>query len=214
VKVIQKARNAARGFIQRHGPEFLKRRQWNQEFSSGRWNCLDNTGDDRVHLLIENYSNKGNILDLGCGSGTTSIEVNAGEYAWYMGVDISDVAIQKARKRAEESGRLNQNEYFQSDILTYTPGRKCDVILFGDSIYYVPQRRIVPMLARYAEHLTDRGVFIARLFEVRGKGQIIVDTIKANFDVLETNIADESQALVIVFRPIADTRTKIPESRH
>jgi SAM-dependent methyltransferase len=204
VNLAQKARNVLRGLVQLYGPESTKRDLWNGEFSSGRWNCLDNTGDESSHLQIEKYANNGCILDLGYGSGTTSIELNRAVYRFYTGVDISDVAIKRARTRAQEAGRTDCNEYCQTDILTYVPTHRYNVILFGDSLYYLPQRRIAASLARYSDYLTEDGVFFVRVFDVSGKHRRILDSIESHYDIIEkhTHLDEEMQVCKIVFRPI------------
>ena len=179
----RKARNVLRALVQRYGSAAAKRDLWNSEFSSGRWSCLDVTGEESVHTQIEKYASMGHILDLGCGTGTTGIDLNPSAYRFYTGLDVSDVAVQKARTRAREAGRSDRNEYFQSDILAYVPTRQCDVILFRDSIYYVPPRRIATMLARYSNYLTQHGVFIVRMFDVSAKHRHILDTIEGHFEV-------------------------------
>lgn len=206
MRLAQKAQNVLRGLAQRYGPKSIKRYLWNGEFFTGRWNCLDQTGDDSVHLQVEKYANHGGILDLGCGPGTTSIELNLAAYSFYTGVDISDVAIQKARTRALEAGRADRNEYCQSDIFTYEPARQYDVILYGDSIYYIPPRRIAPMLSRYSTYLTKGGVFIARMFDVSGKRRRILDTIESHCDVVEKHLHEQTQVCIIVFRPVPEVR--------
>jgi SAM-dependent methyltransferase len=127
--------------------------------------------------------------------------LNLAAYSFYTGVDISDVAVQKAQRRAHEAGRGDRNEYCQADILTYEPARQYDVILYGESIYYVPSGRIAAMLARYSRYLTESGVFIARMFDVSGKRQHILNTIESHFDIVEKHINEKTQVCIIVFRP-------------
>jgi SAM-dependent methyltransferase len=141
-----KARNVLRGVLQAHGPRNIKQRLWDQEFDGGRWDCLDSTAGDCIYPYLEKYARGGRILDLGCGSGSTSNELAATAYGSYTGVDISEVALEKARKRSQANGRADRNQYFQSDIITYVPSRTFDVILFRDSIAYVPWGRITAVL--------------------------------------------------------------------
>ncbi len=199
-------RNASRGLVQRYGPRKAKRLLWDKEFAVGRWDVLDQTEDDRTRVLVERFANGGHILDLGCGTGTTSITLDPAVYTRYTGVDISDVAIKVARARAQKSGHAGLNEYCESDILMYKPSCQFDVILFGDSIYYVPSRRIAPLLSRYSTFLTARGVFVARLFDVSGKHQHILDTIESHFETVEKHIHKQTQAVAIVFRPLPENR--------
>ena len=197
---MQKVKNVFRGLLQRYGTQTMKKRLWDKEYSNGRWSCLEGSGDRSVPELVEKYANLGNILDLGCGPGSTSLEFNPESYTQYTGVDISDVAIDKARMRARAKNRAERNQYLQSDILTFEPAQVYDVILYGDSIYYIPQGQIAPMLNRYSQFLKSNGVFVARLFDISGKRHDILDKIQANFQVTESH-TDRDGACLIVFRP-------------
>jgi len=201
--LAEKAHNVFRGLAQRYAPQGIKRRLWNNEFFAGRWNCLDSTGEDPVNPYVEKYANHGCILDLGCGPATISTELKPDAYRLYTGVDISDVAVQKARIRALNVGRADRSEFFEHDILTYKPALLYDVILYGDSIYYIPPHRIVGMLQRYSKCLTSDGVFIARIFDVSGKLHTFIDTIESQFDVVEKHLNDTSQVCILAFRPSA-----------
>jgi SAM-dependent methyltransferase len=197
---LKKTRNVARGLTQRYGTETIKRNLWDAEFSGGRWTCLESMPDDCVYAHVERHANGGSILDLGCGPGTTGPELAAESYASYTGVDISEVAVEKARRKAEECHRAHTNRYFQGDIVSYAPNRAHDVILFGDSLYYVPQRLILPMLKRYSQHLTPTGVFVARIYGRRY--QRIVEVIENNFDVVEKRLygVHGDDVFVLAFR--------------
>ena len=197
----KKTHNVFRSLVQRYGPEDAKRKLWNGEFASGHWSQLEAGGDEIVHLLVERYASTGSILDLGCGPGTTGIELDPAAYSIYTGVDISDVAVLKARNRAQMAGRAERNQYLQSDILTYVPMRPYDVILYGESIYYVPVRRVAAMLDRYATYLTPGGVFVVRFCEVTGKLREILDIIEGHFQVVEKHLREQTRTCLIVFRP-------------
>jgi SAM-dependent methyltransferase len=198
--MAQKVRNKLRAFLQAYGPKKIKRALWNTEFSRGRWECLESSVGNSVYQYIEKYANKGSVLDLGCGSGSTGNELDAAAYLDYTGVDISDVAIAKARVRTEENRRADKNSYLQSDIFTYVPTRQFDVILFRDSIYYLPQAKIKRMLDRYSRYLKEGGVFIVTVWTVSGKYKKIVDMIEGSFDLVERNLLGQNNGAVFVFR--------------
>lgn len=200
MSIAQKTRNVLRGLLQAYGTRNLKRQLWNIEFAQGRWDCLDRTPGDCVYPYVEKFVNNGAILDLGCRSGSTGNELGATTYQHYTGVDISDVAIEKARKRTTENRRGDKNHYFQSDIFSYVPARQYHVILFRDSIYYVPRGKIKAMLDRYSKYLKECGVFIMRMYNGSDKYKAIVDTIESNFEVVEKYLSDQPKAIVIVFR--------------
>ena len=125
----------------------------------------------------------GSILDLGCGSGSTANELSGTAYQVYTGVDISDVALENAKKRTEENRRGDKNRYFQSNIFSYVPTRR------------YAARWI------YSNYLKERGVFIVvRMCNGSDKYKLIVDTIESNFEVVERYLSDRPKAVVIVLR--------------
>lgn len=197
---VKNTRNVARGLAQRYGTKTIKRKLWDAEFSRGRWNCLDSMPDDCVYAHVERHANHGSILDLGCGPGTTGTELAADSYARYTGVDISAVAVEKARQKAQEHHRANKNSYIQGDIFSYVPNQQHDVILFGDSLYYIRQRLILSMLKRYSQYLKVTGVFVARIYGRRY--QKILDIIEHHFEVVEKRVYGVygDDVFVIAFR--------------
>jgi SAM-dependent methyltransferase len=174
---------------------------WNHDFVRGRYGRADNTSEDYLYSFLKKYANKGSILDLGCGAGNTENELDVSAYHDCTGVDVSDEAIRRAKKRTEEEGRGEKNYYIQSDFFSYVPAQKFDVILFRDSIYYVALPRIKSMLDRYSKYLKERGVFIARIWSVGGKENRSADIIENNFDVIEKHLFGHQKMAIIVFRP-------------
>src|SRR5208282_1696992 len=158
--ISQRGKNFIRGRVQKWGWAGLKGRLWDREFAEGRWDFIEKTAGDPVYQCVGNYCKHGRILDLGCGSGNTGCELDDNAYHDYTGVDISEVALATARQRSNELQRAGKNRYFQSDILSYAPDQTYDVILFRESIYYVPEGRIKGMLERYSNYLKPDGVFI------------------------------------------------------
>ena len=191
-----------RTLVHSYGPTVLKRCLWNTEFANGRWDCLEATLGDCVYHYIEKYVRGGSILDLGCGSGSTGNEIDVKAYTHYTGVDISDVAIGKAREQSWKNNRLEKNCYSQGEIFTYVPSQLYDVILFRDSIYYVGERKIVKMLNRYSRYLTNNGVFIVRMWNGVERFRLFVEAIESNFFTLEKYVSRHPDAVVIVFRKV------------
>jgi len=197
----QRVKNTVRGFLQSYGTPRMKRSLWNNEFSRGRWNRPDRPTRDFVYPFVEKYARHGDILDLGCGAGRAAIELDRTKYRQYVGVDVSDVALEAARDASARADRTGQNQFAQSDIATYTPAGDSDVILFMESLYYIPWRRIAAVLDGYARYLTPRGVFVVRIWTGTDKYTPLVNVIETNFDVIEKQSSIDPQAIVIVFRP-------------
>jgi len=203
-----KVQNAIRGLTQRWATPRIKQRLWDKEYGDGRWaHCYD-THTDPVYITIAEYARGRSILDLGCGSGNTGVELPSGSYRSYTGIDISTVALQQAIARSNEIGRGRINDYVHADILTYIPAYSYDVILLRESIYYVPRRKIAAMLARYERHLSDQGVFIVAVFD-EDRYRDILTEIEALYDVVEER-RRSSGAAVVVFQRKRSAPTPSP----
>jgi SAM-dependent methyltransferase len=198
----KRVQNKVRGLLLARGPERIKRSLWNAEFARGRWDNLAETHGDCIYPFLERYGNGGSILDLGCGSGNTGAEIAANAYHEYTGVDISDRAIDEARKKAEEKGRSDKNHYLQCDISSYEPAQQFDVILFRDSIYYIAGTKLKGTLDRYSKFLKPGGVFIVRLWTGKGKYRGMVDFLEANFEIVEKSVSGPSDTVVLTFRQV------------
>jgi 2-polyprenyl-3-methyl-5-hydroxy-6-metoxy-1,4-benzoquinol methylase len=202
-RLIMKAASA----IKAYGPSGLKRILWNKEYSGHKWDFADHTENDCVYSHLQKHAANGSILDLGCGTGNTANELDANAYQKYLGVDISEVCLEKARRRSEGNGRAAKNEFVSGDILLFTTSEKFEVILFRESLYHVPMGKIKSTLNRYGKNLKDNGVFVVRLYTADKNGApkprptAMIGVIEKEFDVLENCYYKEQGATVIVFRP-------------
>jgi len=210
MEVTRRIRSALRPYRLRWEPSFFKQKRTDKEYASGQWDHCEETSGAWVYGFVERYSRGGRILDLGCGSGNTANEINSRSYTHYTGVELSGVAIEKARQRSERSGRGVKNIYVHSDILTYTPQQMFDLILLRESIYHIPQAKLKMTLDRYARHLAPNGVFLAYLSR-DGTSDVkkIVAWIEINYHVVEKQRREApavdaarffGDAFVLVFR--------------
>ena len=207
--IVDRSLQFVRGALLSYGPRSLRQRVWDAEYRSEKWKFAYNTMGDCVYKHLEKFARKGSILDLGCGSGNTSTEMADSCYQRYVGVDIAEAALEKARRRSAEAGRQNKNTFACSDFLAYQPQGKFDVILFRESMYHIPMNKIKTVLDYYAPYLKDDGVFIVRLFtgnrqtgEEKHRPTAMMGLIENECDVIENaryNTAGSPQ--VIVFRP-------------
>jgi SAM-dependent methyltransferase len=190
--------NFLRSLRQVWGTAKSKQALWDKEFAEGHWSRLDHTEGDCVYRFIEKHCNGGTILDLGCGSGNTGAELNSTKYSLYVGVDVSEVALQKARHRCAQNQRSKKNSYVQSAIETYVPGQKFDVILFRECLFYIGRWRIKTILNRYADCLSSGGVLIVRLYDSKAFRNI-VRKIETTYEIVEKHV-EPNDAIVITFR--------------
>jgi SAM-dependent methyltransferase len=150
MKLAQWVRNRARALFQIYGTRKTKEALLDAEFAAGEWAFLDETSGDIVYSLIGEWARGGSILDLGCGSGITANELKPRAYRKYTGVDMSSVALERAKARSALTHRSDRVHFVQSDVLTYVPTEEFNVILFRESIYYIATNEIISLLMRYA----------------------------------------------------------------
>lgn len=193
------AYNIVRRLVQQYAPLPLKRRLWDREFRSGKWDGMEQFGTDPIYPLLATYASGGAILDLGCGPGTTAIELDPKAYCHYTGVDISAVAVATARRRSAQRGESSRHQYAQGDLVSYRPTRPYHVILAGDSLYYLPHGQVVPTLTRYTQHLAPGGVLLVKLNGMP-KHRPLIDRIALAFTVVE-QVEYAPDVAVIACRP-------------
>jgi len=108
--------------------------------------------------LKQRLQNGATVLDIGCGSGR-SVNLMAEEFAGstFIGCDLSDQAIAKARNDAAERGLINA-EFTVKDVAQLADEAKYDLITAFDSIHDQahPQR----VLQNIAHALKPDGVFL------------------------------------------------------
>jgi SAM-dependent methyltransferase len=209
--IINRTLRFTRGFLLSYGPSPVKKLFWDREFSNGKWNFLDNTVGDCVYSHLNRFAQNKSVLDLGCGPGNTANEMAPG-YRKYVGVDISEEALAKGRRRSEQNGRAGKNSFERGDFIGYIPSDNFDVILFREAMYHVPLGKVKKTLDRLSEYLTGDGVFIVRLYvsengKTKYRPSAMIGIMDREFDVVEKSHyvvktkSPETGSTVIVFRP-------------
>lgn len=210
MNIVDRTTNFVVAALKSYAPSGIKKILWDKEFSGTKWNFIDNTAGDCVYPNLEKYARNGSILDLGCGPGNTANELATTAYQSYVGVDISEAALEKARKRTVENGRENKNRFLQGDFIKYEPNQKFDVILFRESIYHVPMGEIKQTLDHYVGYLKSDGVLVVRLGlsdsnnsgKEKPRPAAMVRIMQAEFEVVEKNqYPGVARPVVLVLRP-------------
>ena len=207
--IVERTLTFVRGFLTSYGPTSIKKKMWDKDFSSGKWDFIDDTSGDCVYSHLEKFAQGGDILDLGCGPGNTANELSGDAYRSYIGVDISEAALAKAVKRTAENGRSEKNSFVCSDFLGYKPTKEFDVILFRESVYHIPYGQVLEILEKYSKFLKKSGVFVVRLYagdhrpgKIKHRVKRKLDLMKREFDIVESRQYDTpGLPTVLVFRP-------------
>jgi chemotaxis methyl-accepting protein methylase len=78
------------------------------------------------------------------------------------------------------------------------PRKRYDIILFRESIFYIPKSKIRGVLDRFSNYLHERGVFIVRMCDRRKFGTI-VRLIEKHHKILDRSPASDAN-IIIVFK--------------
>jgi SAM-dependent methyltransferase len=143
--------------------------RWNHQYAIGRWEVLkaplETARIDACIALLRRHAAGGRLLEIGCGEALLQRRLEPGDYQRLVGVDISDVAINRAQDFAN-----SRVSYSVADMQKLELHETFDAVLFNESIYYVP--RPDQLLRNYARCLDDGGVFIVSIYRNKGSVRI------------------------------------------
>jgi trans-aconitate methyltransferase len=142
-----------------------RRRRWDKQYESGRWESLKKDRELPRYAALLGYimlANKDNprILDLGCGEGVLNEKLPAYfPYQSFTGIDYSKVSIEKAQAK-----NFPRAEFQCADMHTYTPEGEFDIIIFNEAFYYINAAAREGVLDRVIRHLAPDGVIIFSMY--------------------------------------------------
>jgi 2-polyprenyl-3-methyl-5-hydroxy-6-metoxy-1,4-benzoquinol methylase len=104
------------------------------------------------------------VLDLGCGGGLLAAELARNGMTRYVGVDISRVTTDYARKHIPSRiGNPQVSlEFAASDLTQFEPeddASRFDLIVFNEVLYYLPVPVAAEQVRRYRQWLAPAGLF-------------------------------------------------------
>jgi 2-polyprenyl-3-methyl-5-hydroxy-6-metoxy-1,4-benzoquinol methylase len=181
-------------FVTRFGSPQLKSAAFDEKYRRGDWH---NQGDESGELaqVAYRYLCNGDLLIMGCGGASVLKGLVVSGFESALGVDISAEAIRLARSYASDNVSFRQ-----ADMIDFEPHRSYNVILFSESIYYVPTSRQETLLRRLSLSLKPNGVFIVT-FAQANRYQDTIVSIRENFSVIEDRPFAGSTRHLLIFRP-------------
>ena len=131
-----------------------------KRYASGRWAYMKEVAESHRYSLIigccEYYqSGDRKVLDVGCGEGILQRRM---AYAEYLGVDMNAEAISLAMSREDEHTR-----FVLAPAETYQPASQYDVIVFNESLYYIPNP--IAVFEHYRACLAPDGIVVVCMFQ-------------------------------------------------
>ncbi|MFN8357001.1 MAG: class I SAM-dependent methyltransferase [Spirosomataceae bacterium] len=159
----------------------INRERWNYQYQKGNWDGLKNEMEhDRFMAIVqltERWKPHGDLLEIGCGEALLQQKLTANSYNSLTGVDLSDVAIERAQVFANERTR-----YLVADMEVFKPDRVFDAIIFTESLNYA--KNPLSLLKRYQTYLKPDGVFIISMYDNKQIPQIW-QSLAAAFEVID-----------------------------
>jgi SAM-dependent methyltransferase len=191
-----------RALVKRRGPRWMRQLVWDADARRGtNLHQVDTAYRSTICDLIEKYSSGGDILDLGCSDGHVCLGLSQSAFASYMGIDISEVAIEEASRKRDSMGteRASKVTFQVGDIGTHSPAKRLKVILFKDSLYYLTRRDMVAALEHYERFLQPDGVFVVQMDNIN-RHDWIRDLIRKKFKMIEDIESRDEDLMRLVFR--------------
>jgi 2-polyprenyl-6-hydroxyphenyl methylase/3-demethylubiquinone-9 3-methyltransferase len=160
----------------------INRPTWEAEFSTGFWDYLDSSLRERARSAIigmycQHFSKGENILDVGCGLGTLTDFLNVSQKKKYLGIDISEKAIKKAKEYKKASFKNVEFDEFKTT-------KKFNIIVFGEVLYSMDE---VKTFNKVLNLLSKDGKIIISQWKMKNgiRDKIIWKTSKKFFTLVD-----------------------------
>jgi 2-polyprenyl-3-methyl-5-hydroxy-6-metoxy-1,4-benzoquinol methylase len=135
------------------------RAKMNAHYALGKWDYLRGIEELGRFSILVGYCQflkpGGRILEIGCGEGILRERLDATRYSRYVGVDISDEAIQRAKPEPKA-------QFVCSDATAWEPNETFDLIVFNECLEYFHDP--LSVVGRYEPYLAPEGAFLVSMF--------------------------------------------------
>jgi trans-aconitate methyltransferase len=132
---------------------------WNDQYRRGRWNNLDAQRDPVTVAYVERLAKHGAVIELGCGTGTLATTINPQAYSKYIGYDLSEVAIERARAVAAQRC-LSKCTFIAGDMATWEGSSDLALIVIEEALMYLPPADQESLLRKCLSSLKPGGYLL------------------------------------------------------
>ena len=156
---------------------------WETDYEAGFWDYMKESDEVARYGIVAGYcryfSPGGPILDIGSGEGILKDHLLPETYTQYLGVDLSENAI----NRADATRQDGKAAFVQANMEEYVPDRSFDVIIFNECLYY--SETPLELVKRFESHLNPGGRFILSMTDLL-KTRKIWQMLDQVYTLLET----------------------------
>ncbi len=146
--------------ISRRGDVPLDRGRWEQQYQTGRWDCLAHATETARYGTLAGFLTReaglSEVLDVGCGEGLLR-RFCSNPMLHFTGIDLSEAAVAKAGLHSPPG-----DTWLQAAAETFVPARTPGAIVLNECLYYLqePTRQA----RRYLGLLSSRGLLLVSMF--------------------------------------------------
>ena len=125
---------------------------------------------------VEELAEGGRIVELACGEGVLILAINPEVYGSYLGIDISDFALEAAVKKTQELG-LFRCRFKQLDIAKWPGDSELSLIILEECLYYLNAAQQRQLLSICLNSLSPSGAVVVTLYS-RPRHEQTIETCK------------------------------------
>ncbi len=141
----------------------LSRQEWEAQYDRGDWDFLERTDELAryavIGAIVRRLAPGGRVLDVGCGEGVLLDELAVGGFGEYLGLDLSEVAVERGRRREAPRAR-----FVAANAETWRPDddARFDAVVLNECVYYfeAPESSVLS----YVDLLEPDGILIVSMF--------------------------------------------------
>jgi trans-aconitate methyltransferase len=171
------------------------RSSWNQQYEAGFWGSRER----RPHTvdLVARLCAGGRLVEFGCGEGELPHLLAQGSFSSYHGLDISDIAVERAGAWAAEAG-LEGCRFDQGDMAQWPGDEAVALILAEECLYYLKPEQIAVLLRRCAASLAPGGHVLAVVHSAEKHAETVA-ACRANATVVAEHAEHGGVYLTLAF---------------
>lgn len=169
----------------------------------GRWDYIREKSPELIEI-VEKRTRGGKLVELGCGEGLLAAVLRPGTYSEYLGVDISEVAIERAKGRG-----LSNCTFVVGDLETWEGQPGSSMITIEECLYYLPHARQERLLKIALQSVAPDGAVLVAIHN-KQKHQKLVEWIENSFPVV-ASVVVRGRSLITLCPSMSHSRAASAE---